>query len=227
MILILCPFRTLVNTDFASTAWLASRPLAAARGGDPGREGSMVLSSSTVPGAPTPELRRPGSSVPPGTQGSFRMDAQPESDHDRQSARQFATLLNHLFATRLTPEGRPYTLTEVSKATGLSVPYLSYLRKGTINAVPVQRAAALARFFHVPLDYFSQEGPPVDTMDDLVREALAKPLVREVALRAGKVGTVQRALVLQMLEHADQVLREIRASPAPPAEGPPPPPADA
>jgi hypothetical protein len=58
-------------------------------------------------------------------------------------------------------------------------------------------------------------------MDDLVREALAKPLVREVALRAGKVGTVQRALVLQMLEHADQVLRELTASPAaPPAEVP-------
>jgi hypothetical protein len=93
------------------------------------------------------------------------------------------------------------------------------LRKGTINAVPVQRAAALARFFHVPLDYFSQEGAPVDTMDELVREALAKPLVREVALRAGKVGTAQRALVLQMLEHAEQVLQELTASPpAPSAE---------
>src|ERR671932_335167 len=142
------------------------------------------------------------------------MDAHPASDRDRQPAGQFAVLLNHLFATRLTPEGRPYTLTEVSKATGLSVPYLSYLRKGTINAVPVQRAAALARFFHVPLDYFSQEGRPVDTMDALVREALAKPLVREVALRAGKVGTAQRALVLQMLEHADQVLQDLATPPA-------------
>src|SRR2546428_360262 len=176
MILILCPFRTLVNTDFASTAWLASRPLAAARGGDPGREGSMVLSSSTVPGATTPELARSGSSLPPGTQGSLRMDAQPESDHDRQSARQFATLLNHLFATRLTPEGRPYTLTEVSKATGLSVPYLSYLRKGTINSVPFQRVAALARFFGVSLDYFSQEAPPTERLDEQVRLALAQPL---------------------------------------------------
>ena len=56
---------------------------------------------------------------------------------------------------------------------------------------------------------------------DLVREALAKPLVREVALRAGKVGTAQRALVLQMLEHAEQVLQELTASPAaPPAEAP-------
>jgi len=149
------------------------------------------------------------------------VDAHPESERDPQQARQFATVLNHLFATRLTPEGRPYTLTEVSKATGLSVPYLSYLRKGTISAVPVQRAATLARFFHVPLDYFSQEGPPVETMDELVREALAKPLLREVALRAGKVGTAQRALVLQMLEHAEQVLQELTAPPAaPPAEAP-------
>jgi len=149
------------------------------------------------------------------------MDGHPESDRDLQSVRQFAVVLNHLFATRLTPEGRPYTLTEVAKATGLSVPYLSILRKGTISAVPVQRAAALARFFHVPLDYFSQEGPPVDTLDDLAREALAKPLVRDVMLRAGKVGTVQRALILQMLEHADQIVQDLARVPeTPSAEAP-------
>jgi transcriptional regulator with XRE-family HTH domain len=116
------------------------------------------------------------------------------------------------------PEGCLHT-TEVSKATGMSVPYLSILRKGTIAAVPFHRVEALARFFHVPLDYFSQAGPPVDTLDDLVREALAQPLVREVALRAGKVGLAQRALVLQMLNHAEQVLQELAASPPPsPAE---------
>jgi transcriptional regulator with XRE-family HTH domain len=147
------------------------------------------------------------------------VDTHAGSDHDHQKPRQFATLLNHLFATRLAPEGRPYTLTEVSKATGMSVPYLSILRKGTIGAVSFQRVEALARFFHVPLEYFSQEGPPVDTMDELMREALAKPLVREVALRAGKVGTIQRALVLEMLAHADQVLQELATPPAePPAE---------
>ncbi len=135
------------------------------------------------------------------------------ADFAHEQPRQFAALLNHLFATRLTPEGRPYTLTEVGKATGMSVPYLSILRKGTIGSVPFHRVEALARFFHVPLDYFSQEGPPVDTLDDLLRQALAQPLVREVALRAGKVGMGQRALVLQMLEHADQVLRELAALP--------------
>jgi transcriptional regulator with XRE-family HTH domain len=162
-----------------------------------------------------------------GTQGSLRVDARPGPEGDHQQPRQFAALLNHLFATRLAPQGRPYTLTEVSKATGLSVPYLSILRKGTIGSVSLQRADALARFFHVSLDYFSQEGPPVDTMDELVRNALAQPLVREVALRAGKVGTAQRALVLQMLEHADHVLQEIAQAPvAPSAEVRRPPRAD-
>jgi transcriptional regulator with XRE-family HTH domain len=156
------------------------------------------------------------------------MSARPGFNADHEQPRQFAVLLNHLFATRLHPEGRPYTLTEVAKATGMSVPYLSILRKGTIGAVSFQRVVALAQFFHVPLDYFNQEGPPVDQMDDLLREALTKPLVPEITLRAGQVGTVQRALVLQMFAHAEQVLQELRAAPAPPpAEEPPRPPADA
>src|SRR6266566_3280802 len=133
------------------------------------------------------------------TQGRLQVGRGSQFEADHQQPRQFAVLLNHLFATRLHPEGRPYTLTEVSKATGLSVPYLSILRKGTIGAVSLHRAATLARFFRVPLDYFSQEGPPVDTMDDLVREALAQPLVREVALRAANVGMAQRHLPDQRL----------------------------
>jgi transcriptional regulator with XRE-family HTH domain len=155
------------------------------------------------------------------------MSARPGFNADHEQPRQFAVLLNHLFATRLHPEGRPYTLTEVAKATGMSVPYLSILRKGTIGAVSFQRVVALAQFFHVPLDYFNQEGPPVDQMDDRIREALTKPLVPEITLRAGQVGTVQRALVLQMFAHAEQVLQELRAAPAPPDEEPPLPPADA
>jgi hypothetical protein len=95
----------------------------------------------------------------------------------------------------------------------MSVPYLSILRKGSIGAVSLQRADALARFFHVSLDYFSQEGPPVDSIDDLVRAALAQPLVREVTLRAGQVGTPQRALVLQMLDHAEHVLQDLATAP--------------
>jgi transcriptional regulator with XRE-family HTH domain len=152
------------------------------------------------------------------------VDGRPESERDPAQLPQFAALLNHLFATRLTPAGRPYTLTEVSKATGLSVPYLSILRKGTIDAVPFQRVAALARFFQVPLDYFSQEGSPAERLEALDREAQTQALGREFLLRAGKIGVTQRALVLEMLEHAARVLQ---ALPEPPDEPHQPPQAEA
>jgi len=144
----------------------------------------------------------------------------PGSEPDHEQPNQFAVLLNHLFATRLTPAGRPYTLTEVSKATGMSVPYLSILRKGTIGSVPFQRVAALARFFQVSLDYFSQEGSPTESLDEQVRMALAQPLGRDLLLRAGKIGTAQRALVLQMIEHAERVLQALPTPPDAPRQAP-------
>lgn len=148
------------------------------------------------------------------------MRERPGSEPDYEQPNQFAVLLNHLFATRLTPEGRPYTLTEVSKGTGLSVPYLSILRKGTIGSVPFQRVAALARFFGVSLDYFSQETSPMESLDEQVRLALAQPLSRDLLLRAGKIGTAQRALVLQMIEHAERMLQVLPTQPDEPRQAP-------
>ena len=166
-----------------------------------------------------------GPTRPPGrTQGPSRgrvdVRERPGSEPDHGQPNQFATLLNHLFATRLTPEGRPYTLTEVSKGTGLSVPYLSILRKGTIGSVPFQRVAALARFFGVSLDYFSQQASPTESLDEQVRLALAQPLSRDLLLRAGKIGTAQRALVLQMIEHAERMLQALPTQPDAPRQGP-------
>jgi len=92
---------------------------------------------------------------------------------------------------------------EVSKATGLSVPSLSLVRKGALRDGSLQRMAVLARFFHVSLEYFRHEGPLVETLDDDVREALAQPLVRELVLRIGHLSLAQRALVLEILEHID------------------------
>ena len=148
------------------------------------------------------------------------MRERPGSEPDHEQPNQFATLLNHLFATRLTPEGRPYTLTEVSKGTGLSVPYLSILRKGTIGSVPFQRVATLARFFGVSLDYFSQQASPTESLDEQVRLALAQPLSRDLLLRAGKIGTAQRALVLQMIEHAERMLQALPTQPDALRQGP-------
>jgi hypothetical protein len=81
--------------------------------------------------------------------------------------------------------------------------------------------AALARFFQVSLDYFSQESPPTESLDEQVRMALAQPLGRDLLLRAGKLGTAQRALVLQMIEHAERVLQTLPTQPDEPRQAPP------
>jgi len=49
----------------------------------------------------------------------------------------FADLLNHLFATRVSPRGKPYTLKEVCDGTEgyFSIAYLSLLRRGGIERV--------------------------------------------------------------------------------------------
>jgi len=121
----------------------------------------------------------------------------------------FADLLNHLFETRLTSRGRVYTLTEVSEATGLSVPYLSMLRKGTIVSVPFDRVAKIAKFFKVPLDYFSLPEPPPGERD-LVPVGVTNAEPRAL-LRAGDVGPMERAVILQMIEQAKDILASIES----------------
>jgi len=122
--------------------------------------------------------------------------------------RRFADLLNHLFDAHLTSRGRPYTLTEVSEATGLSVPYLSMLRKGTISNVPFDRVAKIAKFFKVPLDYFSLAEPPSER--DVVPAEVADAESR-VLLRGGDVGPMERAFILQMIEQAKDILASLES----------------
>ena len=60
----------------------------------------------------------------------------------------FADLLNHLFATRLSPRCKPFPLKEVSEGTGgyFSVAYLSLLRRGGIERPSLERMRRLADF---------------------------------------------------------------------------------
>ena len=75
--------------------------------------------------------------APPAFQG--------EGDHKQPD--QFAERLIALLSTRRNAQGLPYTLTEISKATGLALPYLSILRKGKIEKVPFKVVETIARFF--------------------------------------------------------------------------------
>ncbi|HEX2907070.1 MAG TPA: helix-turn-helix transcriptional regulator [Phototrophicaceae bacterium] len=65
-----------------------------------------------------------------------------------------ADQINLLFQVVLHPEGRPYTLDEVSQPSGLSVATLSQLRTGRITNPQLSTLRALCDFFHIPLRYF-------------------------------------------------------------------------
>lgn len=125
----------------------------------------------------------------------------------------FADRLNWLFATRLTPDGRPYTLREVSDRTRISIGYLGNMRRGAVTMPTADKVQALADFFGVPITFFTREDVPIlspDALDEPLLEALAKPHVREFALRAGELGDVERAVVLQMLKNAQELARQVR-----------------
>jgi transcriptional regulator with XRE-family HTH domain len=65
-----------------------------------------------------------------------------------------ADQLNILFEMRRNPEGRPYTLYEVSTATGVSLSTISQMRTGRIQNPQLNTVRAMAQFFNVTLQYF-------------------------------------------------------------------------
>lgn len=139
----------------------------------------------------------------------------------------FSALLNYLFATRRKPDGKEYTLAEASKATGLRKEYISNLRTGKIEEPPLSRAQLLADFFHVNVGFFTgryteplsdavasehESDQPENPSDRALQEALAKPLVRDVALRAGAKGLAERAIILEMLDRAEEMAKAAEAA---------------
>lgn len=132
-------------------------------------------------------------------------------------APRFADLLNHLFATRLSPRGKPYTLKEVSDGTGgyFSVAYLSLLRRGGIEQPSMERIRRLADFFGVEQSYFLGEERAEDRaaareMDEALRRVLADPQIRAFAMRINDYSLEERTVVLNMLNQVHQLLESRR-----------------
>lgn len=128
----------------------------------------------------------------------------------------FAERLDYLFKHRRSPSGRPYKQSEVAKETGISPAYISQLRNGEVKMPSGERVQALARVFGIDPEYFTgMHFDPAQTVssddDAAVERALTKPLVREVALRAGELGEGERALVLEMMERASARAARLRA----------------
>jgi transcriptional regulator with XRE-family HTH domain len=126
-----------------------------------------------------------------------------------EGARQgvIAQRLNRLFETRQ-PLGRAYTLAEVvdgvNHAAGhnlMSVQYLSQLRNGTRAEPSYSRLAAIARFFGVSVEYFSDEDTFRRSDQELrLLAALEDSGVRHLALCAAGLSEDSLAMVTALIE---------------------------
>jgi len=118
--------------------------------------------------------------------------------------------LDHLIATAH-PAGRgPYSLREIADAINsdagtslISAAYISQLRTGQRTEPSHSRLTALARFFGVGIDYFSDQATAEDASQQLeVLLALRDHGVRTVALRAAGLSESSLAAVRAVIENA-------------------------
>lgn len=121
-----------------------------------------------------------------------------------------ADRLDHLIRT-VHPAGRgPYALREIADAINaeagaplISAAYISQLRTGQRAEPSHSRLAALAKFFGVSIDYFSEEIAAEEANRQLeVLVALRDAGVRSVALRAAGLSESSLAAVRAVIENA-------------------------
>ncbi len=136
------------------------------------------------------------------------MPRQPQAPRENR----FSQRLNKLFETRLAPTDppRPWTLTEVADATGLTVGYLSKARLGSIEYPGPDKLRALAQFFEVHVDYFTQEreeAAGAALVTPTVLATLSKPGIEALLRRAGKLGPDELRLLNDFMNYLDRRLK--------------------
>ena len=95
-----------------------------------------------------------------------------------------ADLLKILFEEVQHPSGRPFTMQEVSDATGVSLATISQMKTGKIKNPQLNTLRELCRFFKVPLRFF--EAQSVETCYALLQEKPEESTreISEIAFRA-------------------------------------------
>src|SRR4051812_36097519 len=81
-------------------------------------------------------------------------------------------------------DGRPFTLQEVSAATGVSLGTIGQMRSGKITNPQLNTLRALCRFFQVPLRYFETKTPAECYALLSTPSPQEKPALHEIAFRA-------------------------------------------
>jgi transcriptional regulator with XRE-family HTH domain len=129
---------------------------------------------------------------------------------DRSQENVLADRLERLFRTVHPAGRRPYSLREVAAAindtageTIISATYLSQLRSGQRTEPSHSRLVAIARFFGVGVDYFSDAIPAEDASRQAeVAAAMRNAGIRQLALRAHGLSDSSLAAVLAVIDNA-------------------------
>lgn len=108
--------------------------------------------------------------------------------------------LNLLFQHRTHPEGRPFTLHEVSDKIDLSVATLSQMRTGKIKNPQLNTLRQLCRFFGVPLRYF--ETRTSEECYAILNEQAEQetPEINEIAFRATHLSSKSQKDILTIIK---------------------------
>src|SRR5690606_4865064 len=97
-------------------------------------------------------------------------------------------------------DGQPFTLQEVSDATGISLGTIGQMRSGKINNPQLNTLRALCRFFRVPLRYF--ETQTAEQCYALLTKQLpqAQPALNEIAFRASGLSEDAQQDILALIK---------------------------
>ena len=125
-----------------------------------------------------------------------------------------ARRLDRLFATAHPPGRGPYSIAEaaagINAAAGakvISYNYLYQLRRGTRSEPGHSRLAAIARFFGVPVTYFTDDDETAAGIEEQVEvrkiaAALEDQGVRHIAFRSAGLSAESLAAILTVIENA-------------------------
>jgi transcriptional regulator with XRE-family HTH domain len=108
--------------------------------------------------------------------------------------------LSILFEVRLHPDGRPYTLHEVSEQINISLATLSQMRTGRIKNPQLSTLREICDFFKIPLRYFqtSKREECYALLAETAEDAL--PAINEIAFRSINLSPEAQLDVLRIIK---------------------------
>ena len=97
-------------------------------------------------------------------------------------------------------DGQPFTLQEVSDATGISLGTVGQMRSGKINNPQLNTLRALCRFFRVPLRYFETQTAEQCYALLTDQSPQAQPALNEIAFRASGLSDDAQQDILSLIK---------------------------